>query len=407
MPKSAFTKLISDAVIVVLITVVLLIFVEVALRVLPIDINTEEVIFPTELLSSGRAFEFHPDYLIKLKANQKKSFKHEEQNGGKEVVWHTNSLGFRGPEFRDSPELRVVVYGDSNIQARFSDYKDSFPARLAVELTGALKKDVEVINGGIIGFGPDQSYLKFMEEAETLKPDLVIMHLFADNDYGDVIRNRLFDLGPDGKLVKTAHKRVPDIVIADRGFLSKFAITRFIKSKKTKRQQRSYQKDIPTNMKKALDEFEVFTYGRAREYSHFDDRYDGLVSFKPDSKSAQVQVALVEEILKEAGSFARGKDIRFMVLVQPSMLDMTENETPNNYKEFAVFPQYRPTNLSGFAEAVLERNSISGLNLYDVFYRNNPDDLFFTYKNDHWNDRGQALAARETAAYIIKNAILE
>ena len=199
------------------ITILLLALVEGALRVLPIEIEPDEVQISPGASVSGLACEFHPDYLIKLKANLEKSFVHEKQNSGRKIVWRTNSMGFRGPEIRDNPGLRVVVYGDSNIQARFSDLEDTFPARLEAELAEGLKQDVEVINAGVSGFGPDQSFLKFREEAEMLKPDLVIIHFFADNDYGDAIRNRLFDLNRDGKLVKTTHKKIPDIVISDRG----------------------------------------------------------------------------------------------------------------------------------------------------------------------------------------------
>ena len=117
-------------------------------------------------------------------------------------------------------------------------------------------------------------------------------------------------------------------------------------------------------------------------------------------------VKLVEEIFKDARTFADEKGIRFMVLIQPSSRDLTENLAPN-YKDFAATPQYSPRNLTGLAEAALERNGIPGLNLFDVFSRNNPGSLFFIYKNNHWNDRGQALAARVSAAYIMENGLLE
>ena len=399
--KGSFKKLIRDFAVVMSITLLLLALVEGALRVLPIEIDPDGGRVPTEL-----ACEFHPDYLIKLRANMEKRFVNEKQNNGQEIVWHTNSLGFRGPELRDNPGLRVVVYGDSNVQARFSLLEDTFSVRLETELAEGLKQDVEVINAGVLGFGPDQSFLKLKEEAEKLKPDLVIMHFFADNDYGDVIRNRLFDLGPDGKLVKTTHKRVPDIVIANRGFFAKLAITRFIKSKKTKSLQRSFPKVEPLAVKRALEEFEVFRDGRAREYSHFDDHYDVIDAFMPESRVSAVMVKLVEEIFKGAYSFTDKKGIRFMVLIQPSSRDLTENVFPN-HKDFAAMPGYSPRNLTGFAEAALERNGILGLNLFDVFSRNNPGSLFFAYKNDHWNNRGQALAARVSAAYIMENGLLE
>src|SRR5439155_6628510 len=69
---------------------------------------------------------------------------------------------------------------------------------------------IEVINAGVDGFGPDQSLLRFEQEVDVYQPDIVVFHIFADNDFGDIIRNRLFDVDPSGALVKTMHVRTID-----------------------------------------------------------------------------------------------------------------------------------------------------------------------------------------------------
>ncbi len=413
-PKSVLRKLIRDAAIIVSVTVLLFALAEGALRVLPIKIDPDRVKVPAALAPTGLACEFHPDYLIKLKANLEKRYTRSKENGGDEIVWRTNSLGFRGPELKENPDLRVVVYGDSNIQARFSRLEDTFPARLEAELAGMLDKEVEVINAGVLGFGPDQSLLKFKEEADMLKPDLVLLHFFADNDYGDVIRNRIFDLDRYGKLIKTTHERIPDIMItgkglAEKGFFAKLAITRFIKRKKTKRVQRPFLSEDTSLEKRTRREYEVFRDGRAREYSHFDDHYDWIVATMPESADSTANVRFVEEIFREARSFAERKGIRFMVLIEPSAFDTQYHTLTSTLKEriSTSFPAYDPRNLAGLAEAALKRNKIPGLNLFDLFSRNNPKGLFFTINNDHWNDKGQALAAKGTAAYIMDNGLLE
>ena len=37
--------------------------------------------------------------------------------------------------------------------------------------------------------------------------------------------------------------------------------------------------------------------------------------------------------------------------------------------------------------------------IFDVFLKNNPGSLYFREDDTHWNDRGQDLAARETARF--------
>ena len=404
--KKSAPKLIRSAAIVLFITIILLATIEGALRVLPVELEQKGIHIPDNFILTGLACEFHPEYLIKLKANLTKRYVRSKINGGREILWKTNSLGLRGPELRENPELRVVVYGDSNIQARFSELKDTFPKKLEDELTGRLKRDVEVLNAGVLGFGPDQSYLKFKEEAGALKPDLVVFHFFADNDFSDAIRNRIFDLDQNGRLTRSTHEKTPDIVLTEKGFIAKLAITKYIKLKKTKKQeQKSFVTEKISINKRADEEYEVFWEGAPREYSHFNDHYDWRVSFQPESKDAMINVMLVEEIFKEASVFAENSGIRFMVLIEPSARDMTENHE-HNHKLFASYPGYNPRNLTDFAEDVLKRNNIPGLNLYDLYSRNNPRELFFI-NNDHWNDKGQALAASATASYIIENGLMK
>jgi hypothetical protein len=100
-----------------------------------------------------------------------------------------------------------MVYGDSNVQARFSSLEDTFSHRLEIGLESRLGTKVDVINAGVIGFGPDQSLLRFIKDADVYRPNVVIFHVFADNDFGDLLRNRLFELAPDGTLVETPHQR--------------------------------------------------------------------------------------------------------------------------------------------------------------------------------------------------------
>ena len=43
---------------------------------------------------------------------------------------------------------------------------------------------------------------------------------------------------------------------------------------------------------------------------------------------------------------------------------------------------------------------VSNLDLFETFRANDPASLFFKGRNDHWNDRGQDLAAEATALHL-------
>ena len=125
---------------------------------------------------------------------------------------------FRGEELKQTA-VRIMVYGDSNIQARFTELSQTYPYQLEKFINEDYPIQVEVINAGVVGFGPDQSLLKFIEEKDIFNPDIVILQVFADNDYGDIIRNKLFTIHPDGHLSRT--KNMPEMDPALREYLAR------------------------------------------------------------------------------------------------------------------------------------------------------------------------------------------
>jgi hypothetical protein len=336
------------------------------------------------------AFEFNESYLVALKKSISKEFP-----GQQAVSWKTNKDGFRGEPLRHA-DSRVMVYGDSNILARFSSLSDSYPAQLATQLSSGLERDVEVVNAGVVGFGPDQSVLKMEDEIDRFRPDLVVLHIFADNDFGDLIRNRLFDLDEKGRLVLTSYERQPDIRFSgETPFWSSLLLVRGLRKVLD-----SYWNEW--NLKK---HFEVYFAGGEQVASHFTDMYDTDLALYPESPSALAKRALMTGVLQRAREATESRKIDLLVVVQPSTFDLTTNMTPN-HQDFSLVESYRPSNLTRFASESAERANLEVLNLFDSFRDNDPGQLFFTHGDNHWNERGQALAAREVARFILERNLL-
>ncbi len=101
-----------------------------------------------------------------------------------------NSLGFRGAEIPyDKPDdvYRVMLVGDSFIEAREVTYEDTVYARLSDLLADAQTPDgkrIEVFGVGATGWGTLQAYLYYHVEGYRFEPDL-IMHFFVINDVAD------------------------------------------------------------------------------------------------------------------------------------------------------------------------------------------------------------------------------
>ncbi len=408
-------KFLKDAMIILGISLAILIASEIILRVLfPEKIEASNIFEPV-------AYEFNKDYLISLKPNIRKEYIRLEENGGYISHWQTNSRSFRGPELRDNPEYRVIVYGDSNVQARFSGRSRTFPIQLEHYLNKSGIRNIEVINAGVIGFGPDQSLIRFSKEVDQYKPDLVIFHVFADNDFGDIVKNRLFSLDADGNLIPTGFKKTDDDYLSAsrriKTFISQMLTVRAIKkmvrltvkgnSSEALTEHSNKENVIDTLQKKCKAEYLVYKEARPRKFSHFGDHYDIDIALNPEQASSKIKIRLMEEVLKEANNLAHTKGVRFLVLIQPSVIDLTKDNAAISYKDLQKYPEYKRTNLTDAVERACTLHHINSINLFSAFMKNSPEDLFFRAGNDHWTDLGQKLAAKITAKYLIHHAIIE
>ena len=103
----------------------------------------------------------------------------------------------------------------------------------------------------------------------------------------------------------------------------------------------------------------------------------------------------------------QSKGAQLLVLVQPSVIDMTKNLRALSYEDLASHPAYSRERLSTTVADICGRGGISCLNLFPVFAENEPETLFFRGTDNHWNDAGQDLAARATAEYVHRSFLGE
>ncbi|MCM8776619.1 MAG: hypothetical protein NC930_09795, partial [Candidatus Omnitrophica bacterium] len=105
-----------------------------------------------------------------------------------------NRFGFRGKNFdprRKKPGvMRILFLGDSFVFGTNVAEKDSIP-RVLGDMLGS---SYEVINMGVIGYGPDQSLVRLMDEGFKWNPDRVILGIYAANDFADIDENQIFEI---------------------------------------------------------------------------------------------------------------------------------------------------------------------------------------------------------------------
>lgn len=341
-------------------------------------------------------------------------FERSEINGANRIHWSTNEEGYRGAPLRTDGSPRVVVYGDSNVQAVFSSLPNTFPNQLEMILARNLSSAPEVINAGVMGYGPDHYLVRMSEGIGRLKPELVILTVFADNDLGDPLRHRLFELR-NGELVR----RSDHFTYTPRGMserLQRFADRLLIIKGINKLIGYAYPEERHARANPRPQVFSVDAYvgelealvdktltGYLTQNADFVrvDHYDVDVAANLPAHvaSASTKVELLRAILKESKRQATAANVALLVVILPSRVDLTTNGDLN-YRVLERFSGYDRRRLSATIKAVCNELQIASVDLFDVFSDSGADRLYFRGDDNHWNDEGQALAARTVASQV-------
>ena len=359
----------------------------------------------------SKPYKSHPKYLVHLNPNVEFEMKRTAINGGTSIVSKTNTWGFRGEYFeRETDEIRVIVYGDSNIGAVFSAYKDTFVARLEAELEARTDYSFQVINAGVAGYGPDQILLRIKDEIPIWNPDFVIVNLFADNDFGDILRNRLFYVSnKTGEIVNRGLPFTEKFVdyVRDLYVLKAIKTVWFMIAEAMGVTVESL--DLPTRTEESM--LDNLYQAIGEDYrAYFDrslprkvwDHYDLDIALDPDSGSSQVKLMLMEKILSRMLLIASSQyKMPIVFMIQPSSRDISTNLELNYQKFESISDKYRRDNLVNSLESILKRLNADYISLFDSYVTNGRTPYYFLLDDGHWNDRGQELAAKLMAEHLL------
>lgn len=356
---------------------------------------------------SAPAYHLDGEEGLRLNAGMVRTFKRDIWNGGQTIIWKTNSAGYRGPELMPEREYRIALFGDSNIQAEFSQLENTYAMVLQRTLQERTGRIIEVVNAGTVGAGPDQNLSRMSRELPVLRPQLVILHVFADNDFGDLVRNALFSTDSGGSLVRTSRQFERDQAfdVADKRHtfaLMQFAsnLQTFLHAQRPSKAPQTPAEFIASKLEKCALEFETYQSLIAGKnvatVSVLDDHYDYDLALYPELQSSRTKVKLMEGVLRRAKQIANANGVALVLLIEPSVRDLSDNNliTPRVLRAYSS--HYRQDGLTSIVRDISIRNQIDFVNLFPFFAARAPL-LYFRGEDDHWNDDGQAYAARLTA----------
>lgn len=220
-----------------------------------------------------------------------------------------NSHGYRDTEFlpRQAGAKRILFLGDSfvyGIGARMSS--DTMPFYLEAMLA---PEGYEVFNMGIYGYGPDQSLMQLRTEGLGYSPDAVVLAVFPDNDWGDIVKNRLVRLDARGVARYNPSNIVAEAMTrSDLAYLIKYAL---------------YKHEQRITRRVAVDLNADFFDGLFAAL--FQDGFDTTLIDGPDSEAAEQRRSLMRGILKGFQEELEPRGVPFVVLIIPSHHSLTDH----------------------------------------------------------------------------------
>ena len=361
----------------------------------------------------GVLYRLHPRYLHTLVPGARRLFVHQPEDGSGSLLVTVNHDGFLGPEVPPREGARrVVVYGDSFVAGEFSSREERFATQLARRLAEAGRLPVQAINAGVVGYGPDQEALRLEDEIGPLRPDLVVVAIFGGNDFGDLLRDKIFRLDEAGHLAPRS-PRLGDMLRAEfahadreaHGSMLWLGLHELWRGPKAEIRRDSLLPEggFPYLLQRRQREYELSIHDGTDTVEHLlGDPYDADVSFAPEAESSRYKTALLAQVLLRMADTARGHGTPLLFVFIPSAFDAGEGF---EHPDAAAFPSYHPFALTDALAAPAKANGLVFVDLGPVFAAARPQRLYFR-RDEHWNAAGQALAADHVAALVRERGLL-
>jgi hypothetical protein len=304
--------------------------------------------------------------------------------------------------------------------------------KLSVATQEALQKrgyDVSALNFGFFGYGPDQSLIRFKEVLKQPigHPEAAVLHIFADNDYGDLYRNNIVKKSGNGWTLSVPEKdptfSLLNKALSDAGdrinnfwrhynlyrllpefrnyyeapgpFMPKVAPSRLTTKEKTDL--------IESYLSKAQAEKRYYRLGNYT--SVWNDSYDVDLALGVDPVIRHETVEMLAYIMTEFKKMAVSHQICPVVLIEPAEVDIQgwafgfddlEKYSADHHLN------YSRKNLVSIADEAARMAGIRYINLFDIYASS--DNNYFSYEehdyDDHWSPLGVERAAASLAAAL-------
>lgn len=382
-----------------------------------ITLAAAELVFRTYLPVRGLTYQLDDRYLFSYIPGSHKIVTPAGLSWPKVLV-RINEHGRRGDESAyPQADHRLIVYGDSFVAAEYTPERETYVRQLEQILNAGAPR-TSVLNAGVTGYGVDQQALRIEDEMASLQPHLVIVTIYAGNDSGDLLRNKLYRLDATGHLQRNTPV-IGDAVrrqFASADDLSPLHVIRALQTIAGRRASGAADpSDLSASPATARDPTTRHLMLRREEYEAYvvrrddvvvnilADGYDADVALEPLSSSARYKVRLMEQLIEHLRQVVASRRTRLLLVIVPEHCDVDPTCAISAVRR--QYPGYTAAGLSDTFESIARGQGVVAVNLYEAFRANGGSALY--YESDgHWKPQGQALAAKLVADAIVAGKLL-
>lgn len=333
-----------------------------------------------------KSFKFVPDYYIGYRFSKNNHFISRNATTPPEfnLVQTTNNLGLIGEKNINikapKDHFRILALGDSFTAAVQVPSEQNFCSLLEGQL-----KNSEVINAGIPGYSPFPNYLYYKNYLRPLKPDVVIVQIFA-NDMFDDYKAKRRGLLSNGIPVRASRyfskqplSEQPTWLVNTKRFLidhSKFV--EYIAVLKAKYgEESSYNVEMEKMPLKKDNQEWIFLQDKAFMEENFKD-------------TAGYLAAINEMVTSDGG--------KMIIIYIPLWFQLNQGQpASSNYK----FPDGATIYLNQYLTEFIKSQHITYIDFTDIFRTLRAEDIYF-YDDGHLKPYGHEVVAKELEKTVSK-----
>ncbi len=297
---------------------------------------------------------------------------------------------------KNSGVFRILVLGDSYMEALQVDLNETFARLLEQELNRSSHQRIEVINSGVASYGTDNELLYFRNEGHRYNPDLVLLAFTTANDVRENYEpfNRkapsanllkpYFTLNSNGQLVMHPGEAPPP----PPPWWRRLHVGKYLYERLGGQIALPGRRGVPPPPEKPVA-WDMLVY--AREYS-------------PEVQMAwQVTKALLRQLRDEV--HAHGAQFAVVVVNGPwAHYDEDWRRMMGRYPlGMRTWDRQKPNRILG---AFLWQEHIPSVDLYHAFEAAKGGERLFFRFDPHWTPAGHKLAAQVVSGFLVRSKLV-